>query len=244
MGMASKIVLLTFLSISVNPPKPLSDESKRAKKDFITCIRNKIEEKTNLRLIHVYNEERKTKVRSLMLANRMDRSTDSNKLTIKSMVTFSPHELEYLRLLVDAILNDPMRELEQIKALNLGKKVKRRKVSVSQTEIIVEKFIEHKWLVLSSLNNIRLSTRFIYEMEPFLRNVYRNKSLNCNLCEKIVIRSVECPNKSCDLQLHSYCAALRSNQCFKCEESLPSKRKLYRSSSSGPDKRRRKSSTF
>ena len=88
------------------------------------------------------------------------------------MVTFLPHEIEFLQLLVHAILDEPMREIEQTPALNISKKVKKKKVTLEEANEILEKFIEHKWLILSRESNIRLSTRFIYEMEPFLKDEY------------------------------------------------------------------------
>ena len=127
-----------------------------------------------------------------------------------------------------------MRELQQNAALNLSKKVKKKKVTLSQSETTIEKFIEYKWLIYSKVKDIRLSTRFIYEMEPFLNNEYRNLNLNCSYCRKIVIRSVICPNKKCDSQFHVYC-----HQCLKCEEGLPSRKKLLNSSAG---RKRRKSS--
>ena len=79
--------------------------------------------------------------------------------TVRSMVAFQPYELEYLRLLFDAIMKNPMRELQENVALNLSKKVKKKKVTLSQSESIIEKFIEYKWLIYSKDKDIRLSTR-------------------------------------------------------------------------------------
>ena len=68
---------------SVKPPEMDTKFRQEAKKAFITTIRNTIESKTSLKLILVYNEERKDKKRGLLLSNQMDRSDDSNQLTIK-----------------------------------------------------------------------------------------------------------------------------------------------------------------
>ena len=57
------------------------------------------------------------------------------------MVTFLPHELEYMKLLVKAIIDNPMRELSQTVALNMYKKVKKKKVTIAQSEATLEKFI-------------------------------------------------------------------------------------------------------
>jgi len=234
---------LCLIRANVKPPEMETKFRQEAKKAFITTIRNTIESKTSLKLILVYNEERKDKKRGLLLSNQMDRSEDCNQLTIKAMVTFLPHELEYMKLLVKAIIDNPMRELSQTVALNMYKKVKKKKVTIAQSEATLEKFIEHKWLMLSKDENIRLSTRFIYEMEPYLNKAFKDKDLKCSFCERIVIRSVVCPNKACDSQFHVYCAAGSHNQCFKCEDTLPARRNLLNSGKSIAGQKRRKSST-
>ena len=51
-----------------------------------------------------------SKASRLVLVNRTDRSNETNKLTIKSMLDFKPHELEYLKVIVDAIMDSPESE--------------------------------------------------------------------------------------------------------------------------------------
>jgi len=126
---------LCLIRANVKPPEMDTKFRQEAKKAFITTIRNTIESKTSLKLILVYNEERKDKKRGLLLSNQMDRSDDSNQLTIKAMVTFLPHELEYMKLLIKAIIDNPMRELQQTVALNMSKKVKKKKVTLAQSQV-------------------------------------------------------------------------------------------------------------
>ena len=79
---AQKIDNTYFLS--VKPPMKNTDHRQRAKKAFISTIKSTIESKTSLKLLLVYNEESKQMKRSLLLSNQMDRSKDSNQLTIKA----------------------------------------------------------------------------------------------------------------------------------------------------------------
>jgi len=233
---------LCLLRAKVKPPMKNTDHRQRAKKAFISTIKSTIESKTSLKLLLVYNEESKQMKRSLLLSNQMDRSKDSNQLTIKAMVTFLPHEIEFLQLLVHEILDDPMREIPQTPALNLSKKVKKKKMTLDECNELLERLMEHKWLVISKDSNIRLSTRFIYEMEPFLKDEYGHiQDLKCTSCHKIVIRSIECPNLDCDSQFHVYCANASKSRCIVCEEDLPSKRKSFNSTT--PGLKRRKSRT-
>ena len=126
-----------------------------------------------MKIIKVYDEELTKKVSSLILINRTDRSRDSNKLTIKDQLTFTPRELEYLKLILDEIMGNPMRQIKSTKALNISKNLihPRKKIQPHEAEMILQKFIDKKWLVDNS-GTIIMSTRFIYEMEPFLKDVY------------------------------------------------------------------------
>lgn len=233
---------LCLLRAKVKPPNQHTEHRQKAKKAFISTIKSTIESKTSLKLLLVYNEESKQMKRSLLLSNQMDRSRDSNQLTIKAMVTFLPHEIEFLQLLVHEILEDEMREVPQTPALNLSKKVKKKKMTLDECNELLHRFIEHKWLVLSKESNIRLSTRFIYEMEPFLKDEYGHiQDLKCTSCHKIVIRSIACPNEDCDSQFHVYCAATSKSRCIVCEEDLPSKRSLFNPINNKRSRKRRKS---
>ena len=44
--------------------------------------------------------------------NKADRSRDSTQLTKKAMVDFTPHELEYLKRIVAAIMETEEKELK------------------------------------------------------------------------------------------------------------------------------------
>ena len=68
-------------SFSVQPPANKTEDRTNAKKAFISTIKSKVESTTGLKLLPVYDEEKKHKTRGLILANQMDRSEDSNNLT-------------------------------------------------------------------------------------------------------------------------------------------------------------------
>jgi len=234
---------LCLLRAKVKPPSEKTEHRQKAKKAFISTIKSTIEAKTSLKLLLVYNEESKQMKRSLLLSNQMDRSKDSNQLTIKAMVTFLPHEIEFLQLLIREILDDPMREIPQTPALNLCKRVKKKKMTLDECNDLLERLMEHKWLVLSKDSNIRLSTRFIYEMEPFLKDEYgQTQDLKCTSCHKIVIRSIVCPNEDCDSQFHVYCANASKYVCIACDVDLPHRRKIL-STDDHTNSRKRKSRT-
>ena len=177
-------------------------------KALILATNKVLESKCNMKIIKVFDEELTKKVSSLILINRMDRSRDTNKLTIKDQLTFTPRELEYLKLILDEIMENPMRQIKSTKALN-NKYPKKsgqntKKIQPHEAEMILQKFKDNQWLVEKD-GIILLSTRFIYEMEPFLKDVYTNDVNQCSLCRKIAIRCVECPDENCDNKYHVFC---------------------------------------
>jgi hypothetical protein len=103
-------------------------------------------------------------------------------------------------------MENPMRQIKSTKALNASKNLDKstKKIQPHEAEMILQKFKDNKWLVEKD-GIILLSTRFIYEMEPFLKDVYTDFVNQCSLCRKIAIRCIECPNENCDSKYHAYC---------------------------------------
>ena len=198
-------------------------------KALIRATNKVLESKCNMKIIKVYDEELTKKVSSLILINKTDRSRDTNKLTIKDQLTFSPRELEYFKLILDKIMENPMRQIKSTKALNVSRTLihPRRKIQPHEAEMILQKFVDKKWLVNNS-GTIIMSTRFIYEMEPFLKDVYTDLVNQCSLCRRIAIRCIECPDKNCDNKYHVFCVReMRQKtgqsppKCAKCKSTLP-----------------------
>ena len=99
-----------------------------------------------------------------------------------------------------------MRQIKSTKALNVSKNMDKnsKKIQPHEAEAILQKFKDNKWLVEKD-GIILLSTRFIYEMEPFLKDVYTDYVNQCSLCRKIAVRCVECPDENCDNKYHVFC---------------------------------------
>ena len=161
-------------------------------KMFIKTVNEKLEKKCNLKLFVGLDEESPKKNSFLVLVNRIDRSKDSNKLTIVDQVVFEPHEMEYLKLILNEIMEDPLRQIKSIRALNIAKnRIQTTEGSVIETqeaEVILKKFKDRKWLTENYKGIILLSTRFIMEMGPYIKDTYSDRVGECGLCKKIVIR--------------------------------------------------------
>ena len=192
-------------------------------KAFILSCNKMLEDKCNMKILKVLDEESSRRISYLILTNRADRSKDTNKLTIKDQFNFAPHELEYLKLLLDEIMDEPMREIKSTKALNIAKNLEKstRRIQAHEAEVILQKFKDHQWLSETRSGAILLSTRFIYEMEPFLRETYGQRVGKCTLCRKIAIRSIFCSNEYCNSQFHAYCAKGIDHKCNQCRETIP-----------------------
>jgi len=204
----------------------LPAETKDVTKAFYFEINKKINEKCNLKLVKVFDEANKGKNSFLLLVNKTDRSKDDNKLTIKDQATFAPHEMEYLKLIVDNVMENPLREVTSTRALSISKDVNKnnKKIPAQEAEVILQKFKDHKWLAdCKDSGAILLSTRFISEMEPYLREIYTDLVGNCTKCGKIVVRGIDCSNEECECQYHIYCAhdPTVKYKCGKCKSELP-----------------------
>lgn len=203
----------------------LPADTAKLTKAFYFAINMKIYEKCNLKLVKVFDEANIAKNSFLLLVNKTDRSKDDNKLTIKDQTTFPPHEMEYLKLIVDNIMENPLREVTSTRALSISKDVNKnnKKIPAQEAEVILQKFKDHNWLAeCQDSGAILLSTRFIYEMEPYLKEIYPDNVGTCAKCKKMVIRGIYCSNEDCESQYHIYCAHEKKEKikCVKCKLEL------------------------
>jgi len=217
---------------------PDAKETTLAYKEFYLAINSKIEGKCGLKIVKCLDEEKFSKHSFMALINKTDRSKDSNKLTIKDQVNFLPHEMEYLKLVVDNIMEDQLHELRETKALSLHNKVVKsnKKIqSLQEAQIILQKFKDYKWLTTcEETGAILLSTRFIFEMEPFLRENYPDLPM-CSSCQKIVIRPIECETDRCSGVFHYHCSYKKIDKvakydkvnCTLCHSELPDRKEVY-----------------
>ena len=207
---------------------------------FLRSINKKIK-KLSLRVGKILDEEEYNKQSYLVLLNECDRSKESTQLTIKTMVSFAPHELEYLKIIVHELLENPMRELSPRDAVNRCVDINK---SLVEAEAILDKLCQHQWLrwiddEKKTGRKLRLAPRFIYEMQPYLKEVYPNLVANCCQCNKIVVRSIDCPQ--CSAKYHMYCLP-RNYKCETdlCKATLPKTRQPARQEVEESPKRKKK----
>lgn len=205
-------------------------QDRKNKSTFLQCVKKKLFEKCALTIKKSNDENHCEKGNYLAVINQLDRSDDSSKLTINQMKYLEQYEVEYLKLVVDHIMDHPLRELSSTNALNVAKDVKRKKVQIVEAEPMLEKLKMHNWL--SEVNNkIRLSPRFLMEMMPYMKKVYGDKvnkcaAVNCFNGDREVIRSIVCLNPECGKHFHLFCAHDKNmNYKCVCGAQLPKQRK-------------------
>ncbi|TRY61194.1 hypothetical protein TCAL_01482 [Tigriopus californicus] len=167
----------------------------------------------------VIDEDNKARVTYFGLFNKIDRSQEATELTKKAMVNYNPGELEFLKLVVENIMDNEDKELESITAINLSRHVVSRPFKALEAESVIQKLVDDQWLKRAMDKSIRLSPRFIGEMEHYLKENFAEEIHACALCKKIVIRAVLC---NCSKAFHLYCLASgdetkESQRCPKCK---------------------------
>lgn len=253
---------------------PVDSKGKMEKlKHFIQTINKEIE-CIGLQIKKALDEDAKTRAAFFVLCNNYDRSQEASQLTVKAMVDFSSNEMEYFKILLENILKSNDKEISPTSALNCANYVKNpsanRKFTQQDGELALKKFIEHKWMKYDhprSQSQLRLSTRFLAEMDPYLKETYKKcteqneedldedfvemaKGIGkCQLCQNLVIRSVDCPN--CRLNYHLYCicqtakeAMPETGQCKSCKADVPIRMKRKPSSNQNKERKRKSQSTF
>ncbi len=148
-------------------------------------------------MFKVLDEEALRRTAYYCLVTTTDRSGGSSRLSKTAMAEFMAHEVEFLKVVADAIVTSgDEREMSSIDALNMCRKVKSRSVKQSEAEKILARLVEAKWLARTGgRGDARgggyiLSTRFIAEMAPYLKQHYEEEIDECAYpnCKKVVVR--------------------------------------------------------
>ena len=181
-----------------------------------------------------------------------------------------------MKILLETILKSEEKEVSPTTALNCANYVKNsttnKRFTQQDGELALKKFVEHKWLTYDdhkAQTQIRLSTRFLAEMDPYLKEIRRKcegqdeedldddlveaaKGIGkCQLCQNLVIRSVNCPD--CQVNYHLYCivqtatdAKPDTGRCKACKANVPvpSKRHPHSTSSHLKERKRKSQARF
>lgn len=141
-------------------------------------------------MFQAIDEDERAKKSYFVFVNKADRSRDSTQLTKKAMVDFAPHELEYLKRIIAAIMESEDKELEVNEVVNLVMEVKTKKnLQPREGEMILSRFLDSHWLKKNRRGDIiSFSPRFLAEMEPYLKEAHPDQVITCQLCNKMVVK--------------------------------------------------------
>lgn len=95
-------------------------------------------------------------------------------------------------------------------AIHLGQKVK-PKLTSKETQDILDRLVEDKWIAYESKGVYHLDTRAIAELQDYFREQYGDALKECTICLEVVTMGESCVVGECPVRLHKYCANARFN---------------------------------
>ncbi|XP_062846434.1 non-structural maintenance of chromosomes element 1 homolog isoform X2 [Trichomycterus rosablanca] len=119
---------------------------------------------------------------------------------------YADNELELLRKTMDLIVDSKSGAASSTDLLNCADSLQTKKMKKKETEHVLNKFVQDKWLN-EKQGEYTLSTRCIIEMEPYLRAVYQDLIEMCHVCHNIVFQNQTCENPVCGIRMHLPCVA-------------------------------------
>ncbi|KAK1805235.1 hypothetical protein P4O66_019579 [Electrophorus voltai] len=119
---------------------------------------------------------------------------------------YADNELELFRKTMDLIVDSENGTASSTDILNCADSLQTKKLKKKETEHVLNKFVQDKWL-----NEIEgeytLSTRCIIEMEQHMRTIYPDLIKRCFVCHNIAIQGQICENAVCGIKIHLPCVA-------------------------------------
>jgi hypothetical protein len=149
---------------------------------------------------------------------------------MKFQTSLGQYEVELFKSIMKVILGkeDFMAAIaELVKCGDEVEKLDIKPKTRAQRQKIVEKFIELKYLVISTEtaeDQITLGIRAIREMQSYLQDTHKNIVGNCCLCKNLILNGIKC--LKCDSDFHQFCFKSyveTTTQCPnpRCKTKLP-----------------------
>ncbi|KAF5908033.1 non-structural maintenance of chromosomes element 1, partial [Clarias magur] len=119
---------------------------------------------------------------------------------------YADNELELFRKTMDLVLDSENGTASSTDLLNSADRLQTKKMKKKETELVLNKFVQDKWLN-EKQGEYTLSTRCIIEMEQYIRTVYQDLVRLCHVCHNIVLQGQICENPDCGIKMHYHCVA-------------------------------------
>ncbi|CAG8722183.1 4646_t:CDS:2 [Dentiscutata erythropus] len=125
----------------------------------------------------------------------------------KLATEYSPAEISYFKRLIELIVtaDDDAFSASSIMALKEASKIKTQ-LSKSAAEILLQRFVDDKWLVQSQSGKYSMSQRTILELQAYLKDEFEEYLIECTLCYDIVTKGQRCDVLECKSRFHHHCA--------------------------------------
>jgi len=117
---------------------------------------------------------------------------------------YSPAQLELFKKIIEEVLTSDSGTVTSMQVLNFefGEAVK---FSRREREETLTKMAHDQWLMQED-GEISLSARSIYELDVYIREVYKEDAIICPACNALVIRGQRCAKEDCPVRIHNHCA--------------------------------------
>ncbi|XP_044729303.1 non-structural maintenance of chromosomes element 1 homolog [Chrysoperla carnea] len=138
-------------------------------------------------------------------------NTISNELS-RMQKEFKEKDLEYLKLLIEAIMHNPEKRLPEHVYLNIANRVHGNYSQNVAIDFIQDLIWKTYFIELDDC--ISFGLRFIYECEPYLREEFPDILNECTLCKEFLFNGDKC--MSCQVTFHKHCLKKYISKRKKC----------------------------
>jgi len=140
----------------------------------------------------------------------------------KMATDFTPHEIEFIKKVMETIVASPEGFSDSVELTNLGHDLQ-KKMTGTQCEALLAKMLTHKWLDYSRGGDYSFGPRALIELGQYMEGKFGDNVKVCELCHTVVVMGDMCLD--CGAKIHKYCAAIRfhgvpaeKRKCPKCGE--------------------------
>jgi len=155
---------------------------------------------------------------------------EENEQIAKLQKNFTEPEMEFLRLIIQHIVDDRTDKMDtENNLINLsmrgGQNASKKKLTNMEATKMLRFFISQGYLFRRNTRGqkggrIGLGARLMMELECWLEN-NTEEVQKCSACQKPVVIYVKCTNESCGKYFHKYCIEVKTkSRCSECKKSI------------------------
>ncbi|XP_046393815.1 non-structural maintenance of chromosomes element 1 homolog [Ischnura elegans] len=134
---------------------------------------------------------------------------------------YTPNELQLFQKILDEIVTSNNGHILMNTCINLSNSLP-EDMTKSNAEGVIRRFLADKWFIQGDKGLIYLGARCISELEPVIRDMYKDYIGECPLCQQLAIVGKKC--NSCFCRTHFHCLrnykarseSVNTNICLKC----------------------------